>query len=60
MNAHNLRSPVASILGLINLMDRLELEADQRVYLDHLKSSAESLDKVVRSITRRIEQGQGL
>ncbi|MBS1682530.1 MAG: hypothetical protein JST48_12525 [Bacteroidetes bacterium] len=57
INAHQLRAPVASILGLINLMQKLELKEDERVYLEHLKESAKKLDTVVTSITEAIERG---
>ncbi|MGC4023486.1 MAG: two-component regulator propeller domain-containing protein [Cyclobacteriaceae bacterium] len=57
INAHQLRAPVASILGLINLMQKLELKDDERVYLEHLKESAKKLDAVVSSITEAIERG---
>src|SRR6478736_7527662 len=57
INAHELRAPVASILGLINLMQKLKLNEDEKVYLDHLQQSAKKLDAVVSSITEAIERG---
>ncbi len=57
INAHQLRAPVASILGLINLMQKLELSDDEKVYLEHLQQSARKLDAVVSSITEAIERG---
>ncbi len=57
INAHELRAPVASILGLINLMRTMELNEDEKVYLEHLQRSADKLDDVVNSITRAIEKG---
>jgi ligand-binding sensor domain-containing protein len=57
INAHNLRSPVASILGLINLLSRVNLDKDGGELVQHLKTSAERLDGVVRSITESIEKG---
>lgn len=57
INAHELRAPVASILGLINLMRTVELRPEERVYLEHLQKSAEKLDGVCSSITRAIERG---
>jgi ligand-binding sensor domain-containing protein len=56
INAHNLRSPVASILGLINLLAKVELDREGRVMLEHLRTSAERLDGVVRTITESIER----
>ncbi len=57
INAHQLRAPVASILGLIHLMEKLELKEDEKVYLEHLQQSAKKLDDVVSSITEAIERG---
>lgn len=55
INAHKLRSPVASILGLVNLLAKAEPKDDARVIREHLKRSADKLDSVVRSITKAIE-----
>ncbi|GHN01188.1 hypothetical protein WSM22_26770 [Cytophagales bacterium WSM2-2] len=57
INAHELRAPVASILGLINLMQKLDLKGEEKVYVEHLKESARKLDSVVSSITEAIERG---
>jgi ligand-binding sensor domain-containing protein len=57
INAHNLRSPVASILGLVNLLSKTNLQPAEKEMIDHMKSSAERLDNVVRSITESIEKG---
>lgn len=56
INAHKLRSPLASILGLINLMKRIEVKKDDRIYLELLQHSAKDLDTVVSSITKAIER----
>ena len=56
INAHKLRSPVASILGLLNLLSKTDLKDDSGVIRDHLQRSAEKLDAVVRSITEAIEK----
>jgi ligand-binding sensor domain-containing protein len=57
INAHNLRAPVASILGLINLIKRIELDEDGKLIVQHLEESANKLDEVVSSITQAIERG---
>lgn len=56
INAHELRAPVASILGLINLMQKLNLSEDEKIYMDHLQQSAKRLDGIVSSITQTIER----
>ncbi len=56
INAHKLRSPVASILGLLNLLKKMELIEEASIIRDHLQKSAVKLDEVVRSITKAIER----
>jgi ligand-binding sensor domain-containing protein len=58
INAHKLRSPVASILGLVNLLNKAELNDECKVINRHLLSSADELDEIVRSITKAIERGE--
>jgi ligand-binding sensor domain-containing protein len=57
INAHKLRSPVASILGLVNLISRTGLDPEGKEISNRLKQSAEELDDIVRSITKAIEKG---
>jgi len=57
INAHKLRSPVASILGLINLMKKVELNEEAKSIMDHLQQSTDKLDEIVSSITKAIEKG---
>jgi ligand-binding sensor domain-containing protein len=59
INAHKLRSPVASILGLVNLLNKAELNDECKVINRHLLNSADELDDIVRSITKAIERGDG-
>ncbi|MGC1240463.1 MAG: two-component regulator propeller domain-containing protein [Chryseosolibacter sp.] len=56
INAHKLRSPVASILGLLNLLSKSDMKEDTSVIREHLQQSADKLDAVVRSITKAIEK----
>lgn len=56
INAHKLRSPVASILGLLNLLSKSDKKEDTSVIREHLQQSAAKLDEVVRSITKAIEK----
>ncbi|MBS1556336.1 MAG: HAMP domain-containing histidine kinase [Bacteroidetes bacterium] len=57
INAHKLRSPVASILGLVSLMKREEVTPEVRIMMNHLQTSTERLDEVVSSITHALECG---
>ncbi len=56
INAHKLRSPVASILGLMSLLKGEEIKPECREIMNHLQASTERLDEVVSSITDAIEQ----
>lgn len=57
INAHKLRSPVARVLGLVNLMGKVEQNRDGQEILGHLNRSANQLNDVVESITQAIERG---
>ena len=56
VNAHKLRAPVASILGLINLLQQAN-PSEQKVILDHLRTCSEQLDNTIRTINRNLESG---
>lgn len=55
--AHELRAPVASLLGLINLISKCELSEETKTIVTHMNDSAEKLNVVVRNITKAIERG---
>lgn len=58
INAHKLRAPVASILGLIPIINSLPLTDEGKIVVSHLNSSTEKLNAIVRSITEAIENGE--
>lgn len=58
INAHKLRSPVASILGLTNLLIKTELTPESKVITEHLDGSVKKLDEIVSSISRTIEESE--
>jgi ligand-binding sensor domain-containing protein len=58
INAHKLRSPVASILGLAHLLTKTSLDEDGKEITKRLQQSADELDDIVRSITKAIERGE--
>jgi ligand-binding sensor domain-containing protein len=59
INAHKLRAPLASILGIINLL-LIEVDETQKLkLLDHLQKSSLELDEVVRTINQMLEQEFG-
>jgi len=57
INAHQLRAPLASILGLINILNTIELNPRDKIILEHLNDSSEKLEQIVRTITEAIERG---
>jgi signal transduction histidine kinase len=58
INAHKLRSPVASLLGLISLLSKTELTKEAEPIVGHMVKSGDTLDDVVRSITKAIEKAE--
>lgn len=54
VNAHKLRAPVASILGLINLIPKAEAE-EQKIIVDYLKICGEQLDHTIKDINLTLE-----
>jgi signal transduction histidine kinase len=55
INAHKLRAPVASILGLVTLIKTTDSATDLKQMSVLLQDSTEKLDAVVSEITRTIE-----
>lgn len=56
INAHFLRGPLCSILGLVNLLENGYSE-DENQIIYHLKKSSNELQEVVKKITLAIEKG---
>lgn len=54
INAHKLRAPVASILGLINLVHQVS-PTERDAILGHLKTCGEQLDSIIREVSRNLE-----
>jgi tetratricopeptide (TPR) repeat protein len=55
INAHKLRAPVASILGLINLLNQPDLK-ERDLVLSHLKTCGEELDGIIHEVSRNLEE----
>lgn len=55
ITAHKLRAPLASILGLVSLINRVKLSPDDQVLVNHLNDSAKKLDDVVHSVMDAID-----
>ena len=54
INAHKLRAPVASILGLINLIQQVD-SREQPTIIEHLKTCGDQLDSIIREISKDLE-----
>ncbi|WP_320002775.1 tetratricopeptide repeat protein [Shiella aurantiaca] len=55
INSHKLRAPVASILGLVSLIDKEGLNEKEQETISHLTQAAEKLDNIVKEITSVLE-----
>jgi PAS domain S-box-containing protein len=51
INAHEVRAPLASILGLLNLLDFESVNDNSKVILNHLKKSANELEKIIHKVS---------
>jgi signal transduction histidine kinase len=49
--SHDLRAPLSSILGLLNILDNAQKPEDQRKYHSMIKDRVHSLDKFIKDIT---------
>lgn len=54
INAHKLRAPVASVLGLIQLIEHAESH-ERDTIVAHLKTCANQLDQIIREISHDLE-----
>ena len=57
INSHVLRSPISTIMGLINLINYSDLPEKEREVIEHLKVTAKTLDDIVFKIHSAIDNG---
>ncbi|WP_413667598.1 PAS domain S-box protein [Mucilaginibacter sp. Mucisp86] len=60
MSSHEIRRPVATMLGLVNLLDMTEDENEQREIFSKLRECAREMDSMVHEIHNRIETEKAL
>jgi|GEM_PF-4091965 PAS domain S-box-containing protein len=51
INAHEVRAPLASILGLLNLLDFESVNDNSKLILNHLKKSASELERIIHKVS---------
>ncbi|MFD2200706.1 PAS domain S-box protein [Shivajiella indica] len=49
-----LRSPLSSILGLLELIDKSQMDKENKKYFSYLKPLAQELDKVIRENSKQV------
>lgn len=54
-NSHELRAPVANLLGLVNLFDKKRSPEEMKEYIDMLKKVAVRMDEITYEIRDRLE-----
>lgn len=52
--SHILRSPLSSMLGLLDLIDKKQLDSENQKYFSYLKPLAKELDHVIRSNAKKM------
>ena len=60
INAHEVRAPLASILGLINIIDKDQFKKENHEILDKLKEAGERLDEKIKYQNRVLEEDSDL
>ncbi len=53
IQSHEVRAPLARIMGLVNLLDDVEASPEVKEMLKHLSNSSEELDNVISNILKR-------
>jgi light-regulated signal transduction histidine kinase (bacteriophytochrome) len=54
ITSHQLRRPVATILGLVELIDKSVFDQENLEIIEHLETTATELDAVIRRINDQI------
>lgn len=52
--SHEVRKPVANILGLVNLLKETEEEEERNLYIKHLEEESNDLDDIIHEIVHKI------
>ena len=52
LQSHDLRRPVASLLGLFSLFDPQHLSPEQKQVYDHMKTTVNEIDRVIKEVVQ--------
>lgn len=58
--SHNLRGPVASLLGLVGLVDPKNMSGENLQILKHIQASTENLDTIIKDLIKIIDIRQDI
>ncbi|MFN3316944.1 MAG: histidine kinase dimerization/phospho-acceptor domain-containing protein, partial [Raineya sp.] len=53
IQSHEVRRPVANILGLISLLDKNNLSEEQAQIIEYLEKSTQDLDEIIHKILHK-------
>ncbi len=56
MNSHKIRGPLATLMGLLNLLHDGKSPDQSREILDHLKTTASKMDEIIQEVSRELEK----
>jgi light-regulated signal transduction histidine kinase (bacteriophytochrome) len=54
IQSHEIRAPLARIMGLVDLLEGFSAESDKKDCIKHLKTSSQELDVAIRGIMQNI------
>ena len=60
INAHEVRAPLASILGLISIIDKSQFKKENHEIIDKLKQAGEQLDEKIKYQNKILEEDSDL
>lgn len=58
--SHNLRGPVASLLGLTSLLNDRPLDPENREIIDHIRKSTQRFDSIIKDLSKIIDIRQDI
>jgi PAS domain S-box-containing protein len=56
IQSHVVRAPLARLMGLMNIVETMELKEEDQELLEYIRQSADELDLIIRDISKKTEQ----